>query len=312
MEREKELAKTDNDHKEELTKVRMYQEVIGKVLALKNEGVLEAHILPLTSHVLLLNPEFQMVWGYRRQIWDHLLQTAENAQDQLVEMAKTELKLTFDALQRNPKSYAAWFHRQWAVDHGVGDLQKEIGLCNKLLELDERNFHCWNYRRHVCQRAGVTREQELEYSTIKIEQNFSNYSALHHRSISLPQPLESDVIFEEIQLVQQAVFTEPDDQSAWFYYRWLLSSMLDLMQSSEQDASSFLESQVSWLEELREMEPNAKWVLVSLANAYSQLAAFPGGKELKAATKGSELFQRLVELDADHRWYYHDMLTKLQ
>lgn len=43
-----------------------------------------------------------------------------------------------DALQRNPKSYSAWFQRQWIIDRGLGDLKKEIGLCDKLLELGAR------------------------------------------------------------------------------------------------------------------------------------------------------------------------------
>lgn len=89
-----------------------------------------------------------------------------------------------DALQRNPKSYSAWFQRQWVIDRGLGDLPKEIALCDKLLELDERNFHCWNYRRHVCHLAGVSREDELAFSTRKIEQNFSNYSVRSSESES--------------------------------------------------------------------------------------------------------------------------------
>ncbi|ETI54114.1 hypothetical protein F443_03032 [Phytophthora nicotianae P1569] len=311
VEREKEQQKTDEQRQEELSKVRMYHEVAGKVLDMKRQQLYEPSVLPLTSHLLLLNPEFHVVWSYRRQAIDALAQKAENPEAEMLDMAKTELKLTLDALQRNPKSYSAWFQRQWIIDRGLGDLKLEIGLCDKLLNLDERNFHCWNYRRHVCKLAGISQEDQLAFTTQKIEQNFSNYSALHHRSITLPDPLTADVLFDEIGLVQQAVFTEPDDQSAWFYYRWLLTSMVELVESSAEDAAGFLKSQVQWLDELLEMENEAKWVVVTLADLHYRLGAITDVSGWEEAKKKSvELYDRAIAVDQDHRRYYEDMKKK--
>lgn len=91
-----------------------------------------------------------------------------------------ELKLTALCLQRNPKAYSTWHHRKWSIAHHltrpppINDesiisssltmtndnhvrhlirvkqlLQLELELCVQFLQLDERNFHCWNYRRFV-------------------------------------------------------------------------------------------------------------------------------------------------------------------
>jgi len=48
--------------------------------------------------------------------------------------------------------------------------------------LMHRSVHCWNYRRYICQLAKISVEEDLEFTTSKIKENFSNYSAWHHRS----------------------------------------------------------------------------------------------------------------------------------
>lgn len=87
--------------------------------------------------------------------------------------------------------------------------------------------------------AGIPAAAELAFTTQCIRRNFSNYSAWHYRSrLLLPPPPASDggggaaaakapllptvTLAAELRLVREAVFTEPDDQSPWFYRRWLL------------------------------------------------------------------------------------------
>jgi geranylgeranyl transferase type-2 subunit alpha len=71
-----------------------------------------------------------------------------------------ELSFLVKAIMKSPKSYTLWFHRQWVIDRGLvlerellpsaewrsAILETELKLCDKMLGMDERNFHCWNYR----------------------------------------------------------------------------------------------------------------------------------------------------------------------
>ena len=94
-----------------------------------------------------------------------------------------ELALTERCLRKHPKSYPAWHHRKWCVARRVyvprGDgpknaenaeteshthatgfadargfpvaslLATELAMAQALLDLDDRNFHGWGYRRFV-------------------------------------------------------------------------------------------------------------------------------------------------------------------
>ena len=50
-----------------------------------------------------------------------------------------------------------WHHRQWVMEWGGCAWQHpvDLKLTAKLLMMDDRNFHCWTYRRFVT-RAGFT------------------------------------------------------------------------------------------------------------------------------------------------------------
>ncbi len=217
------------------------------------------------------------------------------------DVMENELQFVERCLRTNPKSYGSWHQRCFVMaSMPKPDWKQELNLCNKYLELDERNctcfhwiwqsstcthnwkhpvawfltseiflsVHCWDYRRFVVGHSNVPPEEELKFTTEKISSNFSNFSSWHYRSKLLPvlhpdehhpvgisedillkgigkclmsmcyrtrvyktETLESwsncsvvvvNLFCPEYELVQNAFFTDPSDQSAWFYHRWLL------------------------------------------------------------------------------------------
>jgi geranylgeranyl transferase type-2 subunit alpha len=201
-------------------------------------------------------------------------------QEVIEQLFESEFNLTQRALYRHPKAYSAWQHRIFLLKVAKSSLpptiydnffKRELEICAKLLDLDDRNFHGWAHRMRVGEIKGIqiTRE-ELDFVTDRIYANFSNYSAWHHRSRILPvlfgdQPEEYNrVIQEDLELVKQAIFTEPEDQSAWFYFGWLLRgapsshapvSILDV-------DNEMLKKELSTLEELLVLEPKCKYALL--------------------------------------------------
>lgn len=72
-------------------------------------------------------------------------------------------------------------------------------------------------------------QSEFDFTTTKIHQNFSNYSAWHNRSTLLGKLAEDmsteereAIVDNEFDLVKNAIYTDPEDQSAWLYELWLI------------------------------------------------------------------------------------------
>ncbi|EKC97901.1 RAB-protein geranylgeranyltransferase [Trichosporon asahii var. asahii CBS 8904] len=183
----------------ELGKIQAYLTLEEDVLA--RDYSPEA--LKKTTELLDLNPEFYTVWNYRRHILTR----------EIVALLGADLRLTVAYLKVHPKVYWIWTHRMWCLENiprGPGDTEGwrnemwkvEFGLVEKLLESDARNFHAWGYRRYILRSLPETAEKrtpqdELKYTTRKIEASFSNFSAWHYRTKLLGKMFE-DMTPEQI------------------------------------------------------------------------------------------------------------------
>jgi geranylgeranyl transferase type-2 subunit alpha len=96
-------------------------------------------------------------------------------------------------------------------------------LLDSFSDFRVRNFHCWNYRRHVVIQGKFSLLDEFAFTTKKITENFSNYSAWHLRSDLITRIWSGEELKErlekEFEFVQNAFYTDATDQSPWFYYR---------------------------------------------------------------------------------------------
>uniref|UniRef100_A0A8C3QM11 Geranylgeranyl transferase type-2 subunit alpha n=1 Tax=Cyanoderma ruficeps TaxID=181631 RepID=A0A8C3QM11_9PASS len=192
-----------------------------------------AQVLSLTGSVLAANPDVGTCWNLRRRAlgelggdWFVLVYTG-------LGWVPSELSFVAQCLGVNPKSYGAWHHRAWVLGHAPAPPagREDLALCERLLAADSRNFHAWEHRRALV--AGQDPEAELAFAGALLSRDFSNFSAWHHR-LRLLAParnrgdgeagaLPPEKLKEELELVQNAVFTDPTDQSAWVYLRCILS-----------------------------------------------------------------------------------------
>lgn len=108
--------------------------------------------------------------------------------------------------------------------------------------------HCWDYRRLIINKIGISLADELRFSTDRINVDFSNYSSWHYRSTL--RTLDQESLDDELNLIQNAIFTDPSDSSAWFYLKWVLSNA--------EVTNTHREKLLEALDQLLELEPDCK------------------------------------------------------
>jgi hypothetical protein len=152
----------------------------------------------------------------------------------------------------------------WIAERFENDFDHELDLCSEFLKQDQRNFHCWNYRRSIHDLSGRSDLDEFAFSTDKIRENFSNYSAFHHRSkylSALTDPLDV-TLSAELQIVENAIFTEPDDQSAWWYHQFLLRfAQASPLPEMRRWMLTTLYAQLHLVDDLLTIEEDSRWAM---------------------------------------------------
>ncbi|ORX50397.1 protein prenylyltransferase [Piromyces finnis] len=211
----------------EKSEINDYLNLVKIINEKRKNKVYDSEAFNITTKILSMNVEYYTLWNFRRKILLHEFETLTSEEKE--KKFETELEFQEKCVRKKPKSYWAWNHRRWILENmEKPNWKRELLLVNGMLNLDTRNFHGWDYRRYVISKSEVsTTKEEFEYTKKKISQSFSNYSAWHYRSKLIPKLITKKTKWEkllgnELEMVKNAEYTDPADQSAWLYHCWLL------------------------------------------------------------------------------------------
>ncbi|KAG5716262.1 Geranylgeranyl transferase type-2 subunit alpha [Termitomyces sp. T112] len=307
----------------EKAKLDDYLSLTQDVLSRKKSRDWSEEALQLTSRLLQVNPEFYTIWNYRRNIFLNGI-FPRSSLEEINDLITKDLSSTMTALKAHPKVYWIWNHRRWCLENtpngpgapGEADADswrktnwdRELFVVEKLLDADPRNFHAWNYRRYVLASMPVPRsaKSELAYTCRKIEANISNFSAWHQRSKVLTSlgessgSVPSQYLEEEFNLLRNAMYTDPSDQSVWIYHRWLMGAG---------DDKKFLENEIEAIQELLDEQPDSKWCMESIIH-YKRLLLKKHPNEVNTKTlllDCKNLLEQLEILDPARHQRYQDI-----
>ncbi|KAI9791834.1 MAG: Rab geranylgeranyltransferase [Peltula sp. TS41687] len=263
-------------------------------------------------------------------------------------LIRADLLFLVPLLREFPKCYWIWNHRLWLLQQATLRLprtvarelwQEELGLVGKMLARDSRNFHGWSYRRTVVEQLesgalapearGEERvndsmaEEEYAYTTRMIRTSLSNFSAWHNRSKLIPRLLDErraderarrKFLDDEFELIIQALYTDPYDQSVWFYHEWLMTCYNTLTfrrQATATEESQHLKSQLETISDLLDGAEDCKWIYEALLR-YTMILRQTESEE-RSVDQAKEWLEQLKKLDPLRRGRWDDIertLTK--
>ncbi|KAK8807331.1 hypothetical protein WA158_004090 [Blastocystis sp. Blastoise] len=258
--------KTIEEISEEQAKAKKYVTLEKMCFAMKAKGDYSPTAIELSTKLLSLNPDVTSIWNYRKEYIKNTLAQANLADESRKSFIADELFLTQSIIQnKDTKCYPLWHHRKWLFTLEPSLLTKdEIKLCEKLFLVDERNFHCWNHWKFVCTHLHLSINEMLEFTYKRIEHNFSNYSAWNYRLSLLSEGyinnlIDFDIkefIDKDLSLILNALYTEPDDQSSWYYQKSLFEFLKSTTIYTNDEINSMIQGRLEEVQELLDMEPD--------------------------------------------------------
>ena len=117
--------------KERQVKLTGYRRAMTGILTRRREGLRDETQLKMTGQVLMSNPDINTLWNIRREcVLSMTADSDTNNSDNIDEdgddnktsvdkdsLWMKEVELTGQCLMTNPKSYGAWHHRMFSLDH---------------------------------------------------------------------------------------------------------------------------------------------------------------------------------------------------
>ena len=267
--------------------------------------------LSLTEHALRAHPKVYWIWNHR--MWCLTQSSSEH-------VWQRELRLVEKMLDLDPRNFHGWNCRRAIVQHlalSILSPHSSTTACSPTNPTFPALLSDTSVISSPAKLELLTlAEKELSYTLKKIESNFSNFSAWHQRTLLLPHVWRAKgwtsaqidaAVDAELELVKQAMYTDPSDQSVWFYHRWLV----DLLQSSTRERQhKVLQEEVRVIEELFELEPDSKWCAISLAHYSTLLKGLVerGEEKDELGSRAKQLLEQLMVLDPDRKERYRDLL----
>ncbi len=224
-------------------------------------------LLQLTRAVLMFNADNATAWNIRKRL---IQQEQYNVKDDL----------TFSALilSKHPKSPETFAHRKWllvklkqqtvgsfteqscvkgtrqdqVVSQEMQDIvNRELEVCTSAARKYRNNYHAWTHRiwllKTYCPSNPDILESELEFTSVWMSHNVSDFSGYHYRQVVLTayhgfmeEIIEKtkilqncQVLLRELGSISKGIKDFPGHETLWNHRRFIVQLLLKLLPQCE-------------------------------------------------------------------------------